>query len=345
MKKLLGVFFIMGLFFSCTEELPDLDENMDDYFFVKHNGAVMPVLVEGNIESKKFIIIVHGGPGGSSFSYNYNDVFNKLEEDFALVYYDQRGTVAAYLEEDQDSYSRQEYAEDINEIIKVLKLKYGSDNSFYLLGHSWGGELSTQFMVTPEFQKNISAWINVGGGQIISDDSWEREYKYVRDSLISFAEVEIQEGENVQLWQEIYDFCIDINKDNYSNSSEQLSDYQYDFTWEYIHEEGKIIYETIDGIIGDDGPSFYSGGNSTFAQLVTGRDNQLPDFPNITKPTLIIYGRYDLICPPQGGQLLYDNISTQLADKQICFVDSAEHEPYFRANYFYDLVKPFINKY
>jgi pimeloyl-ACP methyl ester carboxylesterase len=339
-KNLIVIIFSICMLFSCTPFMEDGDDHMDKYFFFTNNDAIMPVLVEGNTESKKFLIVVHGGPGGTGFVYNSSaPAFTLLEEHFAVVYYDQRQTGGSMSESYGYSYSRDEYAEDINVLIKVLRQLYGNDILFYLYGHSWGGELTTQFMTNPDYSKNINGWINEGGGQRIGDNQWSAWDTFNWINLVEAAEIEIHEGENLERWQEILDIGKSINSNNYF----EYSDYKYDVTWDYMSDEGKIKNDTSYDYY-DFGPGFFID-NGNYAQAVFDRTNQLPYFKNIDKPTLIMYGRYDFICPYQIGQVLYNNISTPEENKQFYIIDSATHSVHERTDVFYYHVKKFIDTY
>jgi len=51
----------------------------------------MPAYLYGNFDSKTFIVLLHGGPGGNGLEYRSGKYAEMLEEQFAMVYWDQRG--------------------------------------------------------------------------------------------------------------------------------------------------------------------------------------------------------------------------------------------------------------
>jgi len=84
-KILLGLFIAFGLsFFSC-QKTSDLTK-IKDSFTLTRNGADMPVYTFGNVQSKVFVITLHGGPGGEGLTFRNNDWNIKLEEKYAMVY-------------------------------------------------------------------------------------------------------------------------------------------------------------------------------------------------------------------------------------------------------------------
>ena len=73
---------------GCTKDEFQKD---GDFFYLRSKGAVMPVWVKGNKASETFVIFLHGGPeGGSSQYYTIFPSHKKIEEHFAIVYWDQR---------------------------------------------------------------------------------------------------------------------------------------------------------------------------------------------------------------------------------------------------------------
>ena len=344
----------------------DNDQNMDAFFYVDFMGAQMPVLVEGNVSSGKFIVVVHGGPGGSGFTYMGNEAVEKLEEDFAVVFYDQRLSDGAtnlsngeYVEP-----SRAQYASDLNAIINVLKSKYGETTQYYLFGHSWGGELISEFMSTPGYQNQVNGMINVAGALRLSD-TWKEQVLYRRELLMEISAIEIAEGDNLELWNEIYDYCESIDTSEILNHGTTLWQYGWDAGFDYLYTEGKIADQDIPGFETIDVAPFIAEGygNSPGANMpsgwlisdyssdalgpdhVTERNDQSTAIQNITKPSLIIAGKYDCIVPPKLSIALYNGISTPLAEKIYVELDSTGHSPFYRNLDFYNLVYDFVSQY
>jgi len=89
---LLLITFFSFFFIACQKEETTIGATISDSLWLEHKGAQMPILVEGNTASKTFILMLHGGPGGSSKI--YNEVLQKmsrpLEEKYAVAYWDQR---------------------------------------------------------------------------------------------------------------------------------------------------------------------------------------------------------------------------------------------------------------
>lgn len=88
MKKFLALLIVIS-FISCEESEDWYGEG--ETMFLKTEGAVLPIWVTGNTASGIFIIANHGGPGTTSaYDFYTTTSFKRLQEDYAIVYYDQR---------------------------------------------------------------------------------------------------------------------------------------------------------------------------------------------------------------------------------------------------------------
>jgi len=120
MKYFALLIFIILFINSCKKE--DLG-NLNDFFYLRNDGADLPVYVEGNGYSKKFVIVIHGGPGGDAQIYNnFSKAFSKtLEDNFAMVYYDQRGSGTSVGKFNGDLLNVNQHVEDLEKLITLLK--------------------------------------------------------------------------------------------------------------------------------------------------------------------------------------------------------------------------------
>src|SRR3989304_1053561 len=131
MGRIKYVVYIIGLFFlmnSCTKEDYNY-KRTDGFFYFTHKGADMPVYVEGNLLYKTFIIVLHGGPGGNAHTYNtaipaFSD---RMEENFVMVYYDQRGSGTSLGHYKHSDLTVEQHVEDLGFLIRLLLGKYGTD--------------------------------------------------------------------------------------------------------------------------------------------------------------------------------------------------------------------------
>ena len=51
---------------------------LDELFFIENESALLPVWVRGNSTAGTFLLILHGGPGGSAFDYVDKEIKEQL---------------------------------------------------------------------------------------------------------------------------------------------------------------------------------------------------------------------------------------------------------------------------
>ena len=165
-----------------------------DFFYLNNAGAKMPVWVKGDTDPGKFIIMLHGGPeGGSSQYYTIFPSHKKIEEHFAIVYWDQRMCGMSQGNPSMSDATLELFTDDLDKLVTLINYKY-SNPKLFLMGHSWGGALGTNYLL--EHQNKISGWIEIDGGH-----SWTSANAISRDSMMAFAENKIQTNEEKDYWQ------------------------------------------------------------------------------------------------------------------------------------------------
>src|SRR6056297_1168647 len=86
LKMLLMHFFLL-LIASCQQE----DGNrIDEVLHVRHKGADMPAYVHGNADKNVFLVVLHGA-GSYGLAFRDGAFTESLEEEYVMVYWDQRG--------------------------------------------------------------------------------------------------------------------------------------------------------------------------------------------------------------------------------------------------------------
>jgi pimeloyl-ACP methyl ester carboxylesterase len=90
------------------------------------------------------IVFVHGGPGGNSWAFEKSTAKRLAERNYRVVIYDQRGcgrSKKRYAKDHPDDHTIPRAANDLREVIEHHHLE-----SPILVGHSWGGFLSLNFL-------------------------------------------------------------------------------------------------------------------------------------------------------------------------------------------------------
>lgn len=304
---------------SCQKESFSLSGMADDHFFLKSGNQHMPISVVGNVDSKKFIIILHGGPGGSAIQYRDGYVREHVETDVVMVYWDQR--FAGNTQGNGGNTDITQFRRDIKNLILLLRNKYGSDKEFYFLAHSWGGFLAPYFLADNNNQQLIKGWIQADGAH-----NYYLNDSLTREMLISKGNIEISEGRNVSTWREIVDWCLSNDFKGQKNG-EQLNKFAFRAE-SLMNAVNEPKDPTFADILQTSLMSFLS---NVIASSIRNIDSPTYEIPNsdklnsITIPTLLLWGKYDFVCPPGLADDILNNIgSTDVS--QIIYQNSG-HSP------------------
>ncbi len=344
MKQIIYCIGILFLSISCSEI--EWGGNANDHFFLKVDKSVMPVFVKGNTKSKVFLIYLHDGPGYTSLdAYQEKDSpLTDLEEDFAVVYWDQRCAGTSQGTFDYKQLELNQYTADLEKLIILLKNQYANDISIFLLGHGWGGALGVQFLVKGENQQGIKGWVDIAGSHSTQDMMISG-----KALILETGNKKIAKEKDVDKWKEIVEEVSSIeikSGDNYLDFKELTED------CEKLMRESDDIDSPISTI--GFGDYFFSPLDVHAIHLNRGRSlsalkddlvklNLSEELGDITIPTLMIGGEYDFLVPPlymNGIVGLYggENIRLEIIERAGHFVQW--HQP----DKFYELVYGFVEE-
>ena len=211
------LFALFCLITACQKEKIGTGTNIQDLFYLENQGAKMPILVEGNINSGIILLWVHGGPGGTAIGFqNDENISTRLEPRYAVAYMDQRA--AGVAQGNTPKLALDLYAEDLKKAIILLKSRYGASQKVFLLTHSWGGLIAPAFLTEGSNQSMVQGWINVAGAHnYIKNDSLTREY------LIRYSKEQIAKNVDVTAWQDIINYVEPRLPDYTYKTSQELN--------------------------------------------------------------------------------------------------------------------------
>lgn len=310
---------------SCKEE----DFTLSEHFFLRNNNADMPVYVEGNTVSNTFIVVLHGGPGDDVLVHKelFKKFTNEIEENYAMVFWQQRCAGSSQGNVDTDKIQLSDYVEDLEQLIVLLKHKYGSQINIFLLGHSWGGALGSMFLLKDDNQKDIRGWIEICGNH-----DWPLTFTLEKQKMISTGNNQISIGNNTASWESLLNEVEQCNLDSLEGKLNVylLTDKAYKLMVDVdsVLVDDFTTKETLNGI-------FFQPYNpfSNFINLFVGAkvnkeymDLSLSDeLYKIKVPSLFLYGGYDFTVPASLGYDAYNRISTE--EKDIIILEKSEHWP------------------
>ena len=321
---------------SCIDNDELFGEEIRHQLWLTNDGADLPITIEGNNLQKRFCILVHGGPGGSSQEFNtftspFTDV---IEEKYAMVYYDQRAAGISKGIIKQETESIAQHVDDLDKVIDLLYFRYGADISVALMGHSWGGYLTCAYLLDPQREAKVGTWVNIDGGvhrsNFLNDDM---------KRIVDIAQDEILKGRFVNEWIELSNQAmaqLDSNITLYTYQS-QNQPFTILSKAEQLINKSKVI-ETITGSTFD---AIYRNNYQPF--IAAANDNRSSQqvqeemfqfdttvevlLPSVTLPTFNIYGYWDVRTALQQGEYVFNTIATPEDNKRLLILEDSGHSP------------------
>lgn len=281
------------------------------------NGTDLTVMIRGKNRNNPVIIFVHGGPGCSEIPYvrKYQD---KLEENFTIVHYDQRGSGKSYhFFEDYSNITADMHVKDLLSLTDYVT-KVFKQEKVLLIGHSYGtyiGMLAAQ--AAPD---KFYAYIGIGQ---VSDataselDSLEfvlteaKKANHTKDiKRLETLRDSIKNGEELTPRNLVRKYggasrLIDENKDYYSG---------FLFNPEY---------NLLDVI------RYLRGISSTQEKLLEEKRkrNIVSQITRLEIPAYFVMGKYDYMTSTKAAKIYFEALEAPF--KQFVTFDRSAHYPQF----------------
>ena len=322
-KYILTLVIIITTVTACTKRKI---ENTERFYF-RNDGADLAVQVDGNVSSKTFILLLHGGPGGGSAAYNSGYYSDKLEEKYAIVYMDQRGNGASQGKYDKSHLTLAQNSKDVYALAKFLKQKYGNDISLFLMGHSWGGTTSAHALIHTNIQSELKGWIEVDGAHDFKMNDIEGVKLFLK-----IGKEQIALSKEVDFWQPIVDKVSQMDTNNITSEDQGFLNSNGFKAEEKLEEINKSSLQGSSGT--------FSKKNSPDISLIVylanqgvnpilnkdSQNNLLTSRLNeITIPSQFLWGKYDFVVPPALGFSAFDLVNT--TKKELVIFNHSGHSP------------------
>jgi pimeloyl-ACP methyl ester carboxylesterase len=318
--KALFVIVVLCTVFSCSKD--ENRSNLDDTIFVRHKDADMPAYIHGNGSHDVFLIMLHGGPGGIGLDYR-GPAFDQIEKTCAVVYFDQRGSGMAQGSYSENGISIDIMAEDILALVKVIKTKYGNDARFFLMGHSWGGALGPATLLKD--QNDFLGWINVDGAH-----NAKGMYSEYISNFRRVASEQIEAENDIDYWNSIIELTNNVATTSNMNDRRKLN------SESFAAENRLQKFGIINKHIGSDYNTILNYNLLTLywnlrnTQSILDKDlfensNYTDQLSEITIPSLVLWGKHDMVVPIKFAQESFDNLGS--TEKELFFFDKSGHSP------------------
>ena len=253
------------------------------------------------------LLLLHGGPGATHEYFEPADMFLPAAG-IEYYYYDQLGSFYSDQPKDSSLWRTERFVEEVEQVRKALGM---DSTNFFLLGHSWGGILATEYAL--KYQKNLK-------GLVISNmmSSIPAYQEYAEKTLMPamdqkvLAEVKALEAKKKYADPRYMELLIP------SHYEKHILRRPYAEWPDPVLRAFKHINEDI--YIPMQGPSELGASGKLEKWDRSG------DLKNITVPTLVIAGAFDtmdpkhmewmskqlpkgrfLLCPNAGHMAMYDD--------------------------------------
>lgn len=337
--KILLLTFLVS-FSSCYK-----DENesgkISDEFYLRHEGADLPVWVKGNADSETFIIMLHGGPFDTALENAVWGHFDPLLEDYAMVFFDQRGGGFAHGAR-VENLNEAQFIEDIEVVVKLIQNNYPQAKSLFLMGHSYGGYLGTGFLKTGDNQLDFKGWIELCGTHNFPL-AWQSSRRFSQN----YIESKIDIGVDKELWQD--------RLNQLAEAPEEINTYDdlriingMAFTVAGDLSKGKSNFENPSWlyIISSPVGAGFSQHNLLEVDQMLLYGNHNPEMPNIVLPSLLVYGAEDPIATIEIAENGYEFLGTPEEDKYLVILENSGHNIWeFEIELFFSSIKDFVEEY
>lgn len=300
---------LIGFMLSACQKTNDLNE-LSDTFTLKREGAEMPVYVHGDASEKIFVLCLSGGPGdpGLNLRSAWGDI---MEEKYAMVYWDQRGTGMAQGNLTRENMNLEVLQDDLLALVALLKHKFGEDIKLFLFGHSWGSVYGTSILVDKNNQNLFKGWISSSGGYdfctLLAD---------VNVAFTRVADEQITLGNDVDFWNDKLDLadeinlnsCRDFRLNGEAPEAQKLLISRGVTNGRLNSNIGSflIVNNLLTSAINSSAVFEFLFEEDRFAYL-----DMKDQLSEIMLPTLVLHGKYDLHLAFETGQKYFDLLGSE----------------------------------
>lgn len=278
---------------------PEIEPFQSDYLKVSDIHEIHYELC-GNPEGKP-VFVIHGGPGAGCSPY-MRRFFNP--DKFLIVLHDQRGSGSSKPKAELRENTTQELVEDIERLRKKLKI-----GKIILFGGSWGSTLSLAY--TETYPDNVDGMVLRGiflASIEEEDHIWNGIPKFFPEMAESLKNA-LPDYDSIPIADRLLKFIQSENKSDQEKYAKLLSRYEYkacglnmkdEYLDEYYGSESNLDQIYTNALI-----EIYYTKNGCFLE----EGQLMRDIERIQDiPTIIVNGRYDMICPPYTAYRLHKRL-------------------------------------
>lgn len=286
-------------------------------------GLEQYLIIRGADSLKPVMLFLHGGPGSPEFTF-MNNTNQAIENDFVMVYWEQRGAGMSYSKDiPVESMNLAQFISDTRELSELLALRFKQDK-IYIMGHSWGSFLG--ILTAYQHPELFHAYFGIG--QVC--------YQY-KGERISFDWVKEQADKSKN--ENAIEALTEISfPDSLANS-----DIWMDFLMverNYVTQFGGGVLHDINGmwpvikmVLNAKEYTFSEKMNYMPASFFSIKHlwpdviniNMFNDIDSMQVPVYIFQGKYDYQTPSSIAKEFFDQLKAP--EKEFFFFENSAHSP------------------
>lgn len=290
------------------------------------DGAILPVHIYGPEESATAIIVVHGGPGESAVLKREAIGFYRLESQFRIIYYDQRGAGIGEGNTPVSSMTVEQMASDLAAVVELVEAGTRARNIF-IVSLDWGAAVAVEFLTSGSVSSSVRGYVAVDPG-FNAMRSMERS----RDELIDLASELLHDNTpaNDPPAQNLLDFY---------EANPVINRFNYEEHYRLLENIGGIIVNINHGVSGVSEPAYvhtltehnlrFSLEHWTYngSHFLQGLDVD-PDLGDIAVPVKLIWGAFDRLMPVSLALEYSDAFGPASSDELLSIFPASANRPY-----------------
>lgn len=330
LKTCIQALFIGMTIFACTSTKKiKTSSGISEINYLEINERKQYVLIRGKNISNPLLLFLHGGPGASATALLRK--FNQeLEDDFTVVYWDQRGAGKSFSKHiSKEEITVENYLKDLEWLVDYLKTRFEKEKVF-LVGHSWGSRLGMYAIQrNPE---NYSAFVGIGQelhsyrGELLSyqytlEKAQEMGHKKALEELEEMGPPQSGNYEDMYatgFWGVVRQkhWLLKFGGERYQKTNYTDWIFSILFSREY----------SFDDLIKYGKGSAFSAGNIILDEKFNDVDF-FKEIPTVEVPVYFISGAYDYNTPWELVKEYVDHLSAPL--KEFILFEKSGHSPVF----------------
>ena len=205
--------FVLVVALGCAPTPPAPAPRIEPEGFVQVPGGRVWYRIMGSGDRTP-LLLLHGGPGGRSCGFA---VLSDLAADRRVIYYDQLGSGRSDRPNDLSLWRTERFVEELDAVRTALDL-----HEMHLLGHSWGGTLATEYLLTKGQQGVVSVVLS---SPLISTPRWLADARRLRGTLLEPVQSALNKCEAVETADE--PSCVaanDVFEEHFVRGTKTLPD-------------------------------------------------------------------------------------------------------------------------